>query len=414
MKTAAIIAEYNPFHKGHAYQIEETRNLTGADYILVVMSGNYVQRGTPAIFNKYLRTKMALSCGADAILELPLPYACSSAEFFAGGGVTLLNKLNVIDYLSFGSECGSIDILQSVARFLVHEPASYQTLLHSYLKQGLSFPAAREKALLQTVPSIDKTVLNEVFSSPNNILGLEYCKSLFALNSTIEPVTITRKGNYHDDTLTKYSSASAIRKALSENKNSVKEYIPESVYSLIFPQIPAGHPTCIDSDDFSQLLYYKLLSEKNNGFSNYLDCNREISDKIVKYLPQYTDFTAFCELLKSKNITYTRISRILLHILLDIKTPAFYNIPFAERELFVPYARLLGFKKEASPLLNHIKKASSIPLISNIPDAFKTLSEEASCMLQKEIFASDVYETIYSAKSKEPAILEYRRSPVIM
>ncbi len=414
MKIAAIIAEYNPFHKGHAYHIQETRQITGADYILVVMSGNYVQRGTPAIFNKYLRTRMALAGGADAVLELPLPYACSSAEFFAGGGVTLLNQLNVIDYLSFGSECGKIDLLLSVAQCLVHESSSYQTLLQSYLKQGLSFPVAREKALTQTVPSINQTVLSEVFSSPNNILGLEYCKSLLALNSTIVPVTIMRKGNYHNHSLTEYSSASAIRKALLETKDSVKDHLPESVYSLIFRQAPDGFLTCMDSDDFSQLLYYKLLSEKNNGFFDYLDCNKEISDKIVKYIPQYMNFTTFCELLKSKNITYTRISRILLHILLDIKTPAFYNTPFAERELFVPYARLLGFKKEASSLLNHIKKSASIPFISNLPDAVKSLPEEASFMMQKEIFASDIYETVYSAKSKRPAILEYRHSPIIM
>ncbi len=414
MKTAAIIAEYNPFHKGHAYHIEETRRITGADYILVVMSGNYVQRGTPAIFNKYLRTRMALAGGADAVLELPLPYACSSAEFFAGGGVTLLNQLNVIDYLSFGSECGEIDLLLSVAQCLVHESYSYQTLLQSYLKQGLSFPAAREKALTQTVPSIHQTVLNEVFSSPNNILGLEYCKSLLVLNSTITPVTIMRKGNYHNQSLTEYSSASAIRKALLETQDSVKEHLPEGVYSLLSSQITEDSLTYIDTDDFSQLLYYKLLSEKNNGFSDYLDCNKEISDKIVKYMPQYTNFTTFCELLKSKNITYTRLSRILLHILLDIKTPAFYNTPFAQRELFVPYAKLLGFKKEASPLLNHIKKSASIPFISNLPDAVKSLPEEASFMLQKEIFANDIYETVYSAKSKQPPLLEYRRAPIVM
>ena len=414
MKTAAIIAEYNPFHNGHAYQIEETRKLTGADYILVLMSGDFVQRGAPAIFNKYLRTRMALLGGADVVLELPLPYACSSAEFFAGGGITLLNQLNTVDYLSFGSECGDIDTLLYFAHILLNEPDSYLTALHSYLKQGLSFPAARYQALLQSCASYDEAIINSLFSAPNNILGLEYCKALLALDSPIQPVTIERMGSYHNDSLQEYSSATAIRKALLETNESICNHVPESVCSLLTACMEKEPPTCLDTDDFSLLLHYKLLSERNSGFADYLDCNQEISDKICKYLPDYTNFTCFCDLLKSKNLTYTRISRILLHILLDIKTPAFYKNTLAERELFVPYARLLGFKKEASPLLNQIKKCSTIPLLGNLADSGRVLSEPAGIMLQKEIFACHVYESVYAAKSGHTALNEYRQAPIVL
>ncbi len=414
MKVAAVIAEYNPFHNGHAYQLEETRKITGADYILVLMSGNYVQRGTPAVFNKYFRAQAALLGGADIVLELPLLYACSSAEFFAGGGITLLNRLNSIDNLSFGSECGDIQSLLSAAHFLTDESSGYQEALRALLKQGLSFPAAREQAIMQTFPCSDKDTVSAVLSSPNNILGMEYCKSLLASNSSICPVTIKRTGDYHDDSLQKYSSASALRKALLQTDASLKEHMPSQVFALLSAQKDTDKLTCLAADDFSQILYYKLLSEKQVGFTQYLDCSQDISDKICRMLPQYTSFTAFCDLLKSKNITYTRISRILLHILLDIHTPASYHTPFASRELFIPYARLLGFKKEASPLLNHLKKKSSVPIISTFSEAVKTLCEPACSMLQKDAFACDIYEEIYHAKSKQPAIREYCRTPVIL
>ncbi len=416
MKIAAIIAEYNPFHNGHAYQITQTRELTGADYILVLMSGDFVQRGAPAVFNKYIRTQMALLGGADVVLELPSLYATSSAEFFAGGSVTLCNQLAVIDTLSFGSECGDIDKLLTFADILLTEPAPYKQALVSCLKQGLSFPAARYQALLQNLSSCDVTVLQTLFSSPNNILGLEYCKALLSSKSSIKPVTILRKGSYHDETLQTYSSASAIRKALSDTNTSIRQHVPDAVFAILTAQNPNTEkmPTILDCDDFSLLLHYKLLSEKQSGFASYLDCNEDISAKICKYLPDYTGFTSFCHLLKSKDLTYTRISRIMLHILLNIKTPESYQLPAANRTLFVPYARLLGFRKEAAPLLNHIKKNSSIPLISNLPDAQKLLTNEAYSMLQKDIYSCDIYEAVYAAKSGLPVHNEYKQSPVII
>lgn len=410
MKTAAIIAEYNPFHEGHRYQIEETRKKTGADYILVIMSGDFVQRGAPAIFNKYRRTKEALLGGADAVIELPSLYAVSSAEFFAGGGVTLLNQLGMVDYLSFGSESGDIDQIRYCANLLIDVPPSYQNALSLFLRQGLSYPAARNKAVLKTVcpPVSDQSFtdisafsveeINALFSSPNNILAVEYCKALHALKSSVKPVTVKRQGaGYYEDSLSDdpmiFNSASAIRKAMEQGKASV-DYLT--------------------ANDFSSLLLYKLLSEREMGFSDYLDCTEDLSDKIVKNLSSFTDFAGFCSLLKSKDITYTRISRVLTHILLNIKTPKNYRQPFHERNLSVPYARLLGFKKDSAALLSCIKKKSSVPLITKLADAPELLSGNDLAMLKKDIFVSDIYEAVFSQKYQKEPLNEYRQSPVIV
>ena len=252
MKTAAIIAEYNPFHEGHRYQIEETRKITGADYILVIMSGDFVQRGAPAIFNKYRRTKEALLGGADAVIELPSLYAVSSAEFFAGGGVTLLNQLGMVDYLSFGSESGDIDQIRYCANLLIDVPPSYQNALSLFLKQGLSYPAARNKAVLKTVcpPVSDQSFtdisafsveeINALFSSPNNILAVEYCKALHALKSSVKPVTVKRQGaGYHEDSLSDdpmiFNSASAIRKAMEQGRLPYRQrfFIPSPLQASL-------------------------------------------------------------------------------------------------------------------------------------------------------------------------------------
>ncbi len=423
MKVAAIIAEYNPFHKGHAYHIDKTREITGADYIVAVMSGNFVQRGAPAIVNKYKRTEMALLSGADAVLELPLPYAVSSAEYFAGGGVTLLHKLNCIDYLSFGSECGDIELLSGLADILLQEPTTYKEVLSNCLKEGRSYPVARiaalKAALTGTDDSLNKVSLNnadedaigELLSNPNNILALEYLKSLKQLNSSIRPVTVKRCGNYHDTELTAFSSATAIRNALFENTADITSFLPEGSALILSNENTHGFQDC---NDFSLLLYYKLLSEKEKGFSDYLDCNREISDKICKNLSKFKDFSSFCDLLKSKNLTYTRISRVLLHILLNIKTPNCFPAPVCERSLLMPYARLLGFRKQSAPFMNLLKKQSQIPLISNLPGALELLDEEGACMLQQTIDASLLYEAVYSSKCGFTNPNEYLRSPIIL
>lgn len=421
MKVAAIIAEYNPFHNGHQYQIEETKRITGADYIIVIMSGNFVQRGAPALCNKYMRTKMALVGGADIVLELPALYATSSAEYFAQAAVTLLNKLGIIDYLSFGSECGDITTIKDCARQLIFPTPKQEKLISTYTSMGLSYPAARQQMLLETIypEKTDKnhSVYTQLLNSPNNILGLEYCKALLSTNSSIEPVTILRKGGrYHETDINKdmkhFASASAIRNSFNESSEEYFLHLPEKVANIIIEnQISQCY---ISEDDFSSLLLYKLLSEEDNGFAGYLDCSQDLSDKIKKHLSDFQYFTQFCTLLKSKDLTYTRISRVLFHILLNQKTPDAYKIPLNKRNLYIPYTRLLGFRKEASLVLSAIKQNSSIPLIANIADASNYLTDQGLSMLKQDIYTCNIYEIISSQKSNKKSINEYKQSPIIL
>lgn len=471
MKTAAVIAEYNPFHNGHQYQLEETRKETGADFLLVVMSGNFVQRGAPAIVNKYARTKAALLGGADVVIELPALYALSSAEFFAGGAVTLLNRLNVVDFLSFGSESGNIALLESCARILAEKETELNSAIMPLLKNGVSYPAAREQALAAAVSGLSSAFASDIspetltglLGSPNNILGLEYCKALFSLHSNIRPFTLKRTDRgYHDTVLSPcdisgsgadgncvsipgpasgsaaaagtslgsasgsaiaaetasesasgsapgLASASAIRKAMSRCPEAVRNYVPEITFPFLTENfIP------VTEDSFSHLLHYKLLADAPLGFSEYLDCTPDLSDKICKNLPSYTGFTDFCGLLKSRELTYTRISRVLMHILLDIKTPEAFKFSLADRKLFVPYARLLGFRQGSEPLLAEIKKSSSIPLLSKMADARFLLDERALALLTQDVYCASVYESAVTCATGRPVPNEWKMSPVIV
>lgn len=457
MKTAAVIAEYNPFHNGHQYQLEETRKETGADFLLVVMSGNFVQRGAPAIVNKYARTKTALLGGADVVIELPALYALSSAEFFAGGAVTLLNRLNVVDFLSFGSESGNIALLERCARILAEKEAELNSAIMPLLKNGVSYPAAREQALAPAVSGLSSAFASDIspetltglLGSPNNILGLEYCKALFSLRSNIRPFTLKRTDRgYHDTLLSPcnisgpgadgncvsipepasgsaaaawtasdsasgsapgLASASAIRKAMSRCPEAVRNYVPE----ITFPFLTENFVP-VTEDSFSHLLHYKLLADAPLGFSEYLDCTPDLSDKICKNLPSYTGFTDFCGLLKSRELTYTRISRVLMHILLDIKTPEAFKSPLADRKLFVPYARLLGFRQGSEPLLAEIKRNSNVPLLSKMADARFLLDERALTLLMQDVYCASVYESAVTCATGRPVPNEWKMSPVIV
>lgn len=422
MKIAAIIAEYNPFHNGHQYQIEETRKQTGADYIVAVMSGNFLQRGTPALCNKYLRTRMALSGGVDAVIELPCLYAVSSAEYFAGGSVTLLNQLGAIDILSFGSEAGDLSSLMEYANRLCTIDENHQTSIKKYLQEGYSYPSARSKVFSSTSDQA-------LFSCPNNILGLEYCKALLSSKSSIQPFTLKRQDTgYHQTALnasSSYASASALREALYREPESAAAYMPDTSYQLLCVNQSSScmpdfsHPASpnihiLNENDFSSLLHYKLLSEQKSGFSSYLDCSDDLSDKILKNLPAYNGFSDFCHLLKSKDLTYSRISRVLIHILLNIKTPDFFKAALPERALFVPYARLLGFRKSASPLLAKMKRHSSIPLISKPANASFLLDQNAFALFQQDIYCASVYEAICLQKFGTAPINEWKCSPHIL
>ncbi len=399
MNINGIIAEYNPFQNGHSYHLNTAIKQTDADYTIIAMSGNFMQRGAPAIIDKHKRARMALENGADLVLELPICYAASSAEFFATGAIALFDKLGVVSNLCFGSECGDLTILKEIAEVLLKEPEEYKEALHLFLHQGFSYPTARTRALLQYKPTLCK--YEKLLSSPNNILGIEYIKALQKRNSTITPVTILRVGAdyHHKDLEACTSSALAIREALfsGQELSVLSSQLPKSSFQILkeaFLQDPL-----ICSNDFSSILHYKLLMEAKQGFTQYLDVTSDLSDRIRKNLYQYKSYQSFCELLKSKDMTYTRISRCMLHILLDIQKS---HMELYREMDYIPYARVLGFRKSAAPLLKAIKKSASIPLVTKLADAVNHLTPQAYNMLQQELTKNSIYESIRAQKSDTP------------
>lgn len=411
MKVNGVIAEYNPFHNGHKFHLEESARLTNADYTIIAMSGNFMQRGAPAILDKYKRAEMALRNGADLVLELPTYYAASSAEFFATGAVSLLDKLGVVTHLCFGSEHGNMDELIQIADILLEEPEEYAEYLRRNMRQGLSYPAARTKALLEYCPEL--TEYRDILSTPNNILGIEYIKALRRMNSTMKPLTTKRVGSdYHDKRLgTNQSSAMAIRHALftTEGIEFLQNQMPESAYNIMADTLVQIPP--MQSNDFSAGLHYKLLMEKNMGFERYLDVNSDLSDRIIKNLDNYTCFQEFCDTLKSKEMTYTRISRCLLHILLNITKDNMHQYRSMD---YTPYARILGFRKDSTELLSAIKQNGRIPLLSKLADADKLLDEKALGMLQEELVMNSVYYAVRSHMTDSAIVNEYRTPIVIV
>lgn len=415
MKVAGIIAEYNPFHNGHKFHIDEVRRKTGADYVVVVMSGDFVQRGGPAIVDKRTRAKMALLSGADLVLELPVIAACASAETFARTGVGILNALGVVTHLGFGCETCDLDLLQSLAALFDTEPDDYKELLSSYMKQGLSFPSARAKAANAYLKDVDGQI-EEVLNNPNNILGIEYIKALRQFDSKIIPCGILRQGNhYADEDLTgTLSSATAIRKELYRSSEEISSHlwaqIPKDA-TLLLKEYFTDHVP-IREDHFSQLLHYRLLGEKDR-YEEYYDCKGDLSNRILNHLESYTSYSSFVDLLKTKNQTYTGISRALLHLLLGIKDTHYQDLADTG---FAPYARVLGFRKASAGLLKALDKGT-IPVITKLSQDEVLLSETdpvRARLLQLDISCSHIYNTAGTALVQASEKNEYRQSLVFI
>lgn len=443
MKVAGVIAEYNPFHNGHKYQLEQIRQKTKTDYIIVAMSGNFLQRGVPALTDKYSRARMALSAGADLILELPAVWATSSAEYFAAGGVALLGKTGVVDHLCYGCETVDTDLFHAIVSVLSENLSAtpsagsgkFQEYLSSLLKSGASFPAARSQAVAACLPNIPSGTISAFLSSPNNILGLEYEKALRRWNQEqktsvsfsdrqISGILLQRVGEgYHSNRMDgSFASATAIRSTLfsacSPDISSKKSVPATSALAQIRSQMPTesfsileanGFGSLLDTDDFSDALYTKLLLYQHCGYEKFADCSRELSYKIQKYLHQFVSFSQFASLLKSKEITYTRICRVLLHILLNIMQEDYAVSSMNER---ISYLRVLGFRRDSAPLLSAIKKEASAPLITKVADASHVLSDDR--FWQHDLFSADLYRGISSIHQELTLPNEYQHPLVIV
>lgn len=433
MKIAAVIAEYNPFHNGHAYQLRKIKE-DGIDCIIVVMSGNFVQRGMPSVYNMHDRTRMALENGADLVIELPVQYSTGSAEYFAKGAIGILEGLGCIDYLYFGSELGIIEPLRYCSEIFLNEPDEYKSELNTNLKAGLSFPKARALALKAYIDShctetndyLKTADIDRFCGSPNNILGIEYIKELIRINSQICPRTIKREGSgYNDDDINEgiFASASGIRQLLqnecltgnedfSESLNQKRlvfeSQLPESVYEFIIG--PKGR-FFITQDDFSSMLYYQLMTAiENKSLREFYDVNSQLSDIFTKNIDRFESWTQFVLLCKSREYTYSRLNRCMVHVLLQIGNE---EIEDAKNDTKAYYARVLGFTDNGKNVLGMIKKTSVIPVVTKLADASNHLSEKANKILLKDIFVSNLYNGVCSQKYRLNYVNEYRKPLIV-
>lgn len=399
MNITGIITEYNPFHNGHLYHLREAKKNTNADAIICVMSGNFVQRGGPAIIDKWKRTEMTLNNGVDLIIELPTYYAVSSAEFFAKGSVSILHNLGIVNNLFFGSECGDVDKLTALSKILVNEDTQLKSLIKEHLAKGDTFAKAREKSLIQYLKDEE---VNKIITSSNNILGIEYIKSILRLNSTITPSTLKREGsNYNDKNLSNsFSSATAIRELL-KNKNSLenlKNLIPKESYEIFSKLQDENYPLVFDEDMF-KFIKYKIQTNCIN-FNNLYEITEGLENKLIKEITSSNSYEDFILKVKSKRYTYSKISRILTHIYLGLDSNTFLNIDNPNNL----YARVLGFNNRGREVLSLIKRNSSIPLITKVPRFTN------NPLLQFDIQATAAYANL---NNKINPNKDYLQSPII-
>lgn len=378
-RIAGIVMECNPFHQGHQYILSQARAVTHAAAVLVVMSGDYVQRGIPAVFSKELRARTLLNSGADLVLELPVKYAVSSAEAFACASVSILTRLGIVTDLVFGSESGDLEHLLSAASFLNDEPADYRRLLRRHLSAGLSFPAARERAAAECSAHV------QLSAAANDILGTEYLKALLP-SLSLQPHAIPR---------IRTASATERRRVLEISKDA----------SCLFP------------DDFSDLLLGKLLDichpqpggrhpACQHPFAAYDGISPDFSDRIERLLPEFISWTQFCRVLKAKNMTYSAVSRAMMHILLGIRKAApdegvsaaagTVSCSSCTQKPVPDYVRILGCRKEAASLIGRIcRNSDGLAIVTGLSENPHHLSDG----LRQDLYASELYD--YVARRKQ-------------
>lgn len=365
MNITGIITEYNPFHNGHLYHLTEAKKNTNADGIICVMSGNFIQRGGPAIIDKWNRTMMALENGVDLIIELPSYYAVSSAEFFAKGSVSILHNLGVVNNIFFGSECGDIEYLNRISKILANENDVFKSIIKKFINNGLTFAKAREKALIEFLGDSN---IESIISSSNNILGIEYMKALIRLNSSIVPKTLKREGSSYNEKKLKdsFSSATAIRETLKNGSSLFELYnsIPTKSYELFSKLQELDYPFVFEEQMYS-FIKYKLHTNCIN-FNNLSEIKEGLNNKFLKEIFNSKNFDDLILRVKSKRYTYSKISRILTQIFIGFDR---YNLDSIDINRHL-YARVLGFNSNGKNILSLIKKNSSIPIISKVPKYF--------------------------------------------
>lgn len=414
MKAVGLVTEYNPFHNGHLYHLNKAMELTGADISVAVMSGDFVQRGEPAVLDKYTRTSMALNSGVNLVVELPVNYAVSSAESFAAGALKVLDYVKA-DSIAFGSESGDIERLSKLAHILCDNEDTLYKEISKYTANGISYAAARQKVVEKLTDKDTAAML----TSSNNILAVEYLKAIIKNNYAIKPYTVQRQGDSYNDTdiRSEYASATALRENLKAD--NISEYIPVKAGLIL-----SSNTNYIYPDDITEALFTRLLDilfasnyDKNVFIENvmqYPDVSKEIAgrlyksamDMITRTVPQRSEskdnwafsFGSLCEHIKTKEVPLSRIKRALVRITLGL------DKKHMEKYSNAPYIRVLGFDKKGQEYLSYIRKTVEVPLITKTAD-YKE-------MLLDDIHAANIYNMIVAGKYGVKELGDFVKGPV--
>lgn len=382
-KTLTIISEYNPLHIGHKYHIEQSKKLTNCDYTVCILSGNFVQRGEPSIINKWEKTKTCLDNGFDLVIELPCLYAISSAENFANGAIKIANQISPNGYLSFGSEDGNVEKLNKLTNLISENENTYIQLLKQKISEGYSYPKSQELV-------IDKLFENEFskICSPNNILGLEYLKSLKSTNSKIIPLTIKRQSNF--------PSSSQIRSILrkSQSLTDLKDILPTTSFDILEKNINEG-TVVLSLKKFEKEIIYTLRKMNIDDLKNIPDLSENLVTKFKKASDSCNNLEKLIELLKNKSITQARLQRILLYILLGITKN---DMEMSKQT--IPYIRVLGTSNKGKEILPIISKSANlITSVKTFED--KCTNKNLLRMLEIDKLATNIYTLAYTGENSK-------------
>lgn len=384
-KVLGIVAEYNPFHNGHAYHIKQSIEQTNCDYVVCVVSGNFVQRGNTSIVDKWTKAKMAIANGADLVIELPTIYSTSSAENFAEGAIKILDELKIVDSISFGMETDDLANLNNVANVLYQEPKDYITMLNHELSRGVSYPKARENALMMYLNDIKRYA--NVLSSPNNILGIEYLKAMKKLKSKLNPIGIHRKKVFYNDEfiVDDFASATAIRKMIINRQfDDIMKVMPRSSYVLLAKELQKGHYV-LDLSKFQSEILYKLRSMTVEEIRELPDVTEGLENAIKNAANSCNNIIDLVNMIKSKRYTQTRIQRILIYCLLGITKKMMET-----SKNTTLYVRVLGFNNNGKKLISEaMAKNKKLNLVTSV----KKYMDESKNKVLKEMLQTDIYAT---------------------
>lgn len=392
MKVLGLVAEYNPFHYGHKYHLQKSLSYTNTDYSIAVMSGSFVQRGEPSFVDKWTKAKMAVKNGVDLVIELPFVYASQSAELFALGAIRVLNALNIIDYLSFGSEEGNLDPLKRIAKLLLEEPSEFKDLLNYYLSLGNSFPVSRSLALENYYENYDYPInydIKTLLRQSNNILGIEYLKALSSTKSNIRPVTIKRRGaNYNDiETNMVFSSATGIRNVvLNKSIKYSRDLIPPESFSLLEDYI-IKYKKFNTLENYCDIIRYLFLTEEEEKLKDLFDIDEGLENRIIKFTKKSNNIWDIISKVSTRRYPSTRIQRIFIHLLLKLKEEDIRQLySFAPQ-----YIRILASNQNGLYLLKKIKQNSNLKIITKFSNYEKYKNEIINRFLYFEKKATDIY-----------------------